>query len=97
MRTVRILFAAALATGATVLPAAGASAATRDPAPTFGNHVSECTATMNLGTWRAPAVGLLIFAAMFSRSPFVIGPAISGAGDAKPGPVPSVDHATHHS
>lgn len=51
------------------------------------------------GTWRAPAIGLLIFAAMFSLSTFVIGPAISGsgdAGDAKPGPVPSEGHTTHH-
>ena len=51
------------------------------------------------GTWRAPAIGLLIFVAMFSLSTFVIGPAISGAGDAgdaKPGPVPSVEHTTHH-
>lgn len=51
------------------------------------------------GTWRAPAIGLLIFAAMFSLSTFVIGPAISGAngtGEAKPGPVPTVDHTTHH-
>lgn len=51
------------------------------------------------GTWRAPAIGLLVFAAMFSLSTFVIGPAISGAGDAgdaKPGPVPSVEHSTHH-
>lgn len=49
------------------------------------------------GTWRAPAVGLLIFAAMFSLSTFVIGPAISGAsgaGGVVPGPVPSLDE--HH-
>ncbi len=48
------------------------------------------------GTWRAPAIGLLIFAAMFSLSAFVIGPAISGAKDAKPTPVPSMGHAGHH-
>ena len=29
-------------------------------------------------TWRAPAIALAIFAAMFSLSSFVIGPAISG-------------------
>lgn len=46
------------------------------------------------GTWRAPAVGLLVFAAMFSLSAFVIGPAISGTGNARPSSVPSVDH-TH--
>lgn len=49
------------------------------------------------GTWVAPAIGLLIFAAMFALSAFVIGPAISGAGgDLNPGPVPSVDHTTDH-
>lgn len=48
------------------------------------------------GTWRAPAIGLLIFAAMFSLSAFVIGPAISGSGGAEPAPVPSVDHTGHH-
>jgi hypothetical protein len=52
------------------------------------------------GSWRAPAIGLFIFVAMFSLSTFVIGPAISGAGggsDIQPGPVPSVDHNGHHS
>ena len=54
------------------------------------------------GTWRAPAIGLLIFAAMFSLSTFVVGPAISGAGGAggaggaESGPVPSLDHTVHH-
>ena len=48
------------------------------------------------GTWRAPAIGLLIFAIMFSLSAFVIGPAISGAGDANPAPVPGMDHGSHH-
>jgi len=52
------------------------------------------------GTWRAPAIGLLIFAAMFSLSTYVIGPAISGAdrsatsGGAEPGPATNVD--PHH-
>jgi hypothetical protein len=55
------------------------------------------------GTWRAPAIGLFIFVAMFALSTFVIGPAISGAGGGsggsgvQPGPVPSVDHDGHHS
>ena len=49
------------------------------------------------GTWRAPAIGLLIFAAMFALSTFVIGPAMSMAGGAKPASVPMVDHAGHHS
>jgi len=48
------------------------------------------------GTWRAPAVGLLIFAAMFSLSTFVIGPAISGSGGADSGQVPNVEHTVHH-
>jgi hypothetical protein len=48
------------------------------------------------GTWRAPAIGLLIFAAMFALSAFVIGPAISGANDAKPATAPGLDHKLHH-
>lgn len=49
-------------------------------------------------TWRAPAIGLLIFAAMFSVSTFVIGPAISGSGGANPAPAPApgVNHQGHH-
>lgn len=43
------------------------------------------------GTWRAPALGLLIFVAMFLLSAFVIGPAISGAGDTAPNV-----HTEHH-
>jgi hypothetical protein len=49
------------------------------------------------GTWRAPAIGLLIFAATLALSTFVIGPAMSGAGGAKPASVPMLDHAGHHS
>jgi hypothetical protein len=51
------------------------------------------------GSWVAPVLGLLIFAAMFSLSAFVIGPAISGSsGDVGPGPgpVPTVDHTADH-
>lgn len=48
------------------------------------------------GTWRAPAIGLLIFTAMFALSTFVIGPAISGAGDTRPDSVPTEDHQIHH-
>jgi hypothetical protein len=48
------------------------------------------------GTWLAPAIGLLIFAAMFSLSAFVIGPAISGTGDIWPTSIPTVDHTAHH-
>lgn len=53
-------------------------------------------------TWRAPAIALVVFAAMFSLSSFVIGPAITGADE----PVPPVSqqqrdqqgggHASHH-
>ena len=47
-------------------------------------------------TWRAPAIALAIFAAMFSLSSFVIGPAISG-GDAPAQPGIEQDgHEQHH-
>jgi hypothetical protein len=50
------------------------------------------------GTWRAPAIALAIFAAMFSLSSFVIGPAITGGAD--PAPKPGVElpagHDGHH-
>lgn len=45
-------------------------------------------------TWRAPALALAIFAAMFSVSSFVIGPAIA-AGDPAPAQQPA-DHDGHH-
>ncbi|HEU5110014.1 MAG TPA: hypothetical protein VFT95_15845 [Micromonosporaceae bacterium] len=56
------------------------------------------------GTWWAPAIGLAVFAVMFSLPAFVIGPAISGSGDTgppgdRPGgerPSPSTDHDGHH-
>lgn len=47
------------------------------------------------GTWRAPLIGLVIFAAMFSLSAFVIGPAISGQTSG-PTPTQSIDHSSHH-
>jgi len=46
-------------------------------------------------TWRAPAIGLLVFAAMFSLSSFVIGPAISGSTSDKPPSAPGLDHNSH--
>ena len=47
-------------------------------------------------TWRAPAIALAVFAAMFSLSSFVIGPAISG-GDAPAQPGIEQDgHDEHH-
>ena len=45
-------------------------------------------------SWRAPAIALAIFAAMFSLSSFVIGPAISG-GD-EPSPRPRSDQPAGH-
>jgi hypothetical protein len=49
------------------------------------------------GSWIAPALGLAVFAAMFSLSAFVIGPAISGSGaDVTPGPVPTPGHTSEH-
>lgn len=49
------------------------------------------------GGWRAPAIALAIFAAMFTLSSLVIGPAISG-GSTKtpPGVEQPADHASHH-
>jgi hypothetical protein len=48
------------------------------------------------GTWRAPAFALALFAAMFSLSSFVIGPAISGdSGSARPG-IEQDGHEQHH-
>lgn len=47
-------------------------------------------------TWRAPAVALAVFAAMFALSSFVIGPAISGDDSpARPG-LQDDGHAQHH-
>ena len=47
-------------------------------------------------TWRAPAIALAVFAAMFSLSSFVIGPAISGdASPSRPG-IQDDGHAQHH-
>ena len=47
-------------------------------------------------TWRAPAIAFAVFAAMFSLSSFVIGPAISGADTpARPG-IEQSGHDEHH-
>ena len=48
------------------------------------------------GTWRAPALGLGAFAAMFAISTFLVGPAISGQSDRPSPPVPAGDHDVHH-
>jgi hypothetical protein len=46
------------------------------------------------GTWRAPAIALVVFAAMFAVSAFVIGPLISGSSS-PPSPTPT-GHQGHH-
>lgn len=53
-------------------------------------------------TWRAPAIAVVVFTALFSLSAFVVGPAISGglSDDEPTGPTPSQtpsqNHAGHH-
>jgi hypothetical protein len=49
-------------------------------------------------TWRAPAIALAVFAAMFSLSSFVLGPEITGGDDPapKPGSEQPAGHAEHH-
>lgn len=47
-------------------------------------------------TWKAPAIALIIFVAMFSLSAFVIGPAISGDSSGQtPSPGQTPDHSEH--
>jgi len=48
------------------------------------------------GTWRAPAIGLVVFAAMFAVSTFLVGPAISGQSQSPSPRVPAVEHDGHH-
>jgi hypothetical protein len=51
-------------------------------------------------TWRAPAIALAVFAAAFSLSSFVIGPALSGGSESSPPSQPGVEqlsgHYSHH-
>lgn len=51
-------------------------------------------------TWRAPAIAVVVFTAVFSFSAFVVGPAISGgAAPADPSSPPAEtpsQHADHH-
>jgi len=54
------------------------------------------------GSWVAPAIAVAVFAAMFSLSAFVVGPAISGgsttpSAPASPSPEPPEEHLQHHS
>ena len=52
------------------------------------------------GTWRAPAIAIAVFTAMFLLSALVVGPAISADSaptDApSPGPTPTEQHTEHH-
>lgn len=48
------------------------------------------------GTWRAPALGLAVFATMFAVSTFIVGPAISGESESPSPAVPAVGHEGHH-
>lgn len=48
------------------------------------------------GTWRAPAIGLGVFAVMFAVSTFLVGPAISGQSQSPSPRVPAVEHDGHH-
>lgn len=52
-------------------------------------------------SWWAPAIAIAIFAAMFSLSAFVIGPAITGDSSpanapTAPSQTPTEDHSEHH-
>ena len=47
-------------------------------------------------SWRAPAIALAIFAAMFALSSFVIGPVIADSSDATPSPSGQQGHEQHH-
>ena len=52
------------------------------------------------GSWRAPAIAIAVFTAMFLVSALVVGPAISADSaptDApSPGPTPTDQHTEHH-
>ena len=52
-------------------------------------------------TWKAPAIALAVFTALFSLSAFVIGPAIAGTSAPEPEPsnptqTPTENHSQHH-
>ena len=47
--------------------------------------------------WKAPAIALAAFVAMFSLSSFVVGPLVSGQGNDAPGIQQPGGHAGHHS
>lgn len=56
MNTVRIVFAATLVAGTVLLPSSGASAATPDQGPAFGQHVSQCAKTMGFSGLHNPGM-----------------------------------------
>ena len=47
------------------------------------------------GTWKAPALALAVFTAMFALSAFVVGPAINGQFNSSIS-IPGPDHHSHH-
>lgn len=48
-------------------------------------------------TWRAPAIAIAMFTALFALSAFVVGPAITGGGTPDDGPQPPAQtHDGHH-
>ena len=47
-------------------------------------------------TWRAPAIGLAVFVAMFAVSAYLIGPAISGTSGGAGSSTTVIDHNSHH-
>jgi hypothetical protein len=51
-------------------------------------------------TWRAPLIALAVFAAAFSLSSFVIGPALGGGSESSPPSQPGIEqpsgHYSHH-
>jgi hypothetical protein len=56
MMKVRILLVSALAAGSVVLSATGASAATPDPGPAYGQHVSQCAQTVGFSGAHNPGM-----------------------------------------
>ena len=56
MKSVRILVATAMAAGTVLLSASAASAATPNPGPAFGQHVSDCAKTMGFSGTHNPSV-----------------------------------------
>jgi hypothetical protein len=48
------------------------------------------------GTWRAPTAALVLMTVMFSVSAFVVGPAVTSAGDGPPPAESPQGHEQHH-